>query len=145
MLPCLPNKYCPDFPQLDFYKIPSLRDTFILSTRYEISGIPLVSAQMTCKSEDSQIITATVRLIWSFLRYIGPLRAPRADPGLPRASLCLRRPSGGIPSECLLRPLRTKPLVWDTSAESADPVDPVPEPGLGPSLPHAPGARMTVV
>ena len=33
-------------------------------------------------------------------------------------------------------------ILWDTSA---DPPDPVPEPGLGPSLPHAPGARMTVV
>ena len=40
-----------------------------------------------------------------------------------------------------------RPL-WDTAADPADPpvpVDPVSEPGLGPSLPHAPGARMTVV
>ena len=45
-------------------------------------------------------------------------------------------------------------ILWDTSPDPADPpdppdpadpVDPVPEPGLGPSLPHAPGARMTVV
>ena len=39
-------------------------------------------------------------------------------------------------------------ILWDTAADPdypADPVDPVPEPGLGPSLPHAPGARMTVV
>ena len=42
-------------------------------------------------------------------------------------------------------------ILWDTSpdppdpAYPADPPDPVPEPGLGPSLPHAPGARMTVV
>ena len=43
-----------------------------------------------------------------------------------------------------------RPL-WDTATDPPDPpdppdpVDPVPEPGLGPSLPHAPGSRMTVV
>ena len=42
-------------------------------------------------------------------------------------------------------------ILWDTSPDPPDPPDPdyppdpVPELGLGPSLPHAPGARMTVV
>ena len=45
----------------------------------------------------------------------------------------------------------SEPPLWDTSGDpvdspdSPDPVDLVPERGLGPSLPHAPGARMTVI
>ena len=76
-----------------------------------------------------------------------------AHPELPRASLCLQRSSGGLPGDFFQtasneRPLwarwrikriyRIKPIYWIKRKRCHRLL-------LGPSLPHAPGVRMTVV
>ena len=60
---------------------------------------------------------------------------------------CIRGAAGGqgLAGEGKVGFCVEKTILWHTSPDPADPPDPVPEPGLRPSLTHAPGARMTVV
>ena len=89
----------------------------------------------------------------SVVNSVMPMGLSRSSPDPPKAAPVPPR-TRPVPPKALGTPwegkvwfhLGERPL-WDTAGDPPDPADPldlVPGPGLGPSLPHAPGARMTV-